>query len=56
MSRKTLAWHYDDYLEALAYATVLGCDLSLEQYAAALHFEPAELDELREEVERKGAR
>lgn len=54
MSRKALVWYEEQYLDALGYAQVLGCSLSLDQFAAAHRLEPQERDELREYCEARG--
>src|SRR5437764_1058340 len=54
MNRKMQFWYAELYLKSLAYAVVYGCDLSVEQFAAAHCLEADELEELRELLERQG--
>jgi hypothetical protein len=48
MNRKWLRWYEAQYLKALAYVQVYGCDLGIEQFAAAHVLRPDELEQLRE--------
>ncbi len=54
MNHKALAMLEAQYMRGLSYAVVYGCDLSVEQFAAALALDPEELEQLREVLERHG--
>ena len=54
MTRKGLIYYEGFYMKALAYAVVIGCELSVEQFAAAHALEADELEQLREHLERQG--
>jgi hypothetical protein len=54
MNRKTLIWYEGRYMAALAYAVVYGCDLSVDQFAAAHCLDSDELDQLRAKLESHG--
>ena len=54
MNRKALEALGLRYLKALDYATFYHCDLSVDQFAAAMCLDPDEAEELREHLERKG--
>ncbi len=54
MSRKMLDWYESLYMRALGYAVMYGCNLSVEQFAAAHGLEADELQELRTHLERLG--
>ena len=54
MTKWQLHAHESAYSTATAYAIVLQCTLTPVQYAAAVHMEPAEYEEWREYLLRKG--
>jgi hypothetical protein len=54
MNRKWLRWYEERYMAALAYAQVYGCNLSVEQFAAAHALDTDELDQLRAHLESHG--
>ena len=54
MNPKALAQLEARYMRALGYAVLYGCDLSPEQFAAAHELDSADLDQLREQLERHG--
>ncbi len=54
MNRKWLRWYEGQYLKALSYAVVYGCNLTVEQFAAAHALESDELEQLRARLESHG--
>ena len=54
MTIKALGWHEGQYMRALSYAIVYGCNLTVEQFAAAHALDPDELDQLRAYLESHG--
>ena len=54
MNRKALVWYESLYMRALSYAVVYGCDLSVEQFAAAHALDSDELAMLQAQLEKHG--
>jgi hypothetical protein len=54
MTHKHLIWYEALFFKALAYAVVYGCDLTVEQFAAAHTLEADELEQLRAHLENRG--
>jgi hypothetical protein len=54
MTRKGLCWYEAAYMKALSYAVVYGCNLSVEQFAAAHALDADELEQLREHLASHG--
>jgi hypothetical protein len=48
MNRKMQSWCAELDMKALAYAVIYGCDLSVDQFAAAHCLEADELEQVRE--------
>jgi hypothetical protein len=54
MTRKSLIWFEAAYMKALSYAVVYGCNLTVEQFAAAYALDADELEQLRAHLESHG--
>ena len=54
MNPKALAQLEQQYMRALGFAVLYSCDLTPEQFAAAHELDRADLNELREQLERHG--
>ena len=54
MTTKALRWHEEQYMRALSYAIVYGCNLTVEQFAASHALDPDELEQLRAYLEGHG--
>lgn len=54
MNPKLLRWYESRYMAAMAYAQVYGCNISVEQFAAAHILDSDELEQLRAQLEVHG--